>query len=107
MNTNKIKRCCKLEDGTIMEYDACDEQRNGINNPQAYEYLGMGKIYSIEGKLATPGLGNTYFWRRIDRLVNVNLNLNIDLKLRHKQDLPGKYILKQKEAKQYGKQRNK
>lgn len=67
MCTNKIKPCCKLEDGTIMEYDACDTQRNGINNPQIYEYLGRGKIYSIEGKLATPEPGYTYFWRRIKK----------------------------------------
>lgn len=68
MSTNiKIKPCCKLEDGTITEYDVCDTQRNGINNPKIYEYLGSGKIYSIEGKLAIPACYNMYFWRRIVR----------------------------------------
>jgi len=50
-----------------MEYDACDAQRGGINNPKIYEYLGSGKIYSVAGKLTTPACGNLHFWRRVTR----------------------------------------
>jgi hypothetical protein len=39
---------CKLEDGSIVEYDACANERNAYDE-KIFRYIGKGYIYEVNG----------------------------------------------------------
>lgn len=41
---NTVK--CKLDDGTIMEYDACSKEKDYYDS-KVFSYIGKGTIYSV------------------------------------------------------------
>lgn len=47
----------------IIDYDLCSENINNYDNlKRPIEYIGYGKIYSIDD-IIQEGLGNYHFWR--------------------------------------------
>lgn len=57
-------RCiAKLEDGSLVEYDACDKNREGILNLKVFEYIGEGVIHSIGG-VEQNWDRKMHFWKR-------------------------------------------
>jgi len=49
--TGGTKNICiaKLDNGEEVEYDACSKNRNAYN-PEIFEYIGQGVIWTVNGK---------------------------------------------------------
>jgi hypothetical protein len=60
--TPKPVRVCELEDGTRLEYDAASTDRNAAVY-EKWEYLGKGKIFSIDD-VRQIGLSSHHFFKR-------------------------------------------
>ena len=56
------KRKCKLNDNTIIEYDACSKNRDAYD-PNVFSYIGAGSIYSIND-VKQEGFNCYYFFKR-------------------------------------------
>lgn len=56
-------RTAKLDNGEIVEYDACS--KNGMNayDIKHFRYIGHGKIHAINN-IAQEGLEDYYFFRK-------------------------------------------
>lgn len=57
---------CMLEDGTIHEYILCSEiKENHFVDLRVMEYLGIGRMYSIDGiKVNSSKTDRHHFWRK-------------------------------------------
>lgn len=53
---------CKLEDGSIVEYDACASNPNAYNT-DFFELIGKGLLYSISGEIQVNQKTPLYFYR--------------------------------------------
>jgi hypothetical protein len=68
IDNDKIKATnhkCKLQDGSIVNFDASNSKENKSPNDKFYEYLGKGKYHSVDvdGKTITLE-GEAYFFRK-------------------------------------------
>lgn len=52
---------CKLDSGEIVEFDICSRSRN-ILAQELYEYLGEGRMYSVDGNVGI-GKQQLHFFR--------------------------------------------
>ena len=57
---------CQLEDGSIVPYDACHSNADNVYDPAVFEFIGIGRIYSIDGVEQNYSADTKeYFYRRI------------------------------------------
>ncbi len=60
-------RLCQLEDGSIVHYDAMSEKGKNEYNPDIFQYIGSGQVYSINGIRQGKSKNLEYFYRRINK----------------------------------------
>ena len=54
----------KLDDGTVVPYDACDASRDAPYSPDSLEYIGRGVIYTVNG-VNQNSTRPMHFWKRV------------------------------------------
>ena len=60
-----MKRECKLEDGKIVDYDLyMSDDEHLTPNYEMFEYLGRGKIYTINGQLQKGNITGRFYRQR-------------------------------------------
>ena len=55
------KVCIALIDGQLVQYDACDMNKNPVY--ESWHYLGQGTIYSTDGIVQKKSTKVLHFWK--------------------------------------------
>ena len=65
------KHFCRLLDGQEYQYDLCSSNRHAYQDMKNLEYLGFGRVTTIDGVVQTGSFSdNLHYWRKIKETPN-------------------------------------